>query len=243
MNRTHQLRSRACVLGLLLFSVSVSIITVAMRPANNDRLNTPRPLPATLNLSGWHLKQKTTIPPVENQDIYDRVLHGQRYQYRRHHSQKTRTPFQIPQQSSQAILTIELRDMIATESDIGTLQQKHLGTQFQDFAIEDKTLAAGQYRLFHQANTTTLHTCISPSDQLTVEAAIFQQHSYQQVLSWSNITHWFLGQRRLLNDRCLWVRITTNATRPAPLLEQVWQQIYPQLTHTPQPTKADNSSS
>ncbi|WP_264324624.1 hypothetical protein [Romeriopsis navalis] len=222
-----QYYSRAVLVGIGLIGLSASLANVLLRPTPKQRATQPLSLPTSIAVSQWQFSHSEAILPINYPERYDRVLSGQRYYYTNAEAN--------PQSAAAPQLTIELRDVTETESDIGLLQSKHLNTDFTSTQAKDATAPKGIYRLFSDTSQSTkLHTCISPTGQLSVTAEQFQKQRYQEAINVHQISGWLLGRSNLLNDRCLWVRIRMNPEPDDPAqLSKVLQDIQSQVKLRP----------
>jgi cyanosortase A-associated protein len=169
-------------------------------------------------LNAWELKSEEPLAIAAKESRYDQITMGTRYIYQR----------------DQQRLTIELREVQATSGDIGLLYAKYLPAssppQFQPIRLKngsayflaEKTQQGLQQNLqqnLQQSLQQSLQTCINFNGRASTTRNEFYQNAYQQALNPSRLLTWLMGQHPLIENRCLWVRITTQTSDPSQITE------------------------
>jgi cyanosortase A-associated protein len=209
---------RQWLLGMLSVSACLTLLQVGLRPISSDPQDRPWPLPTTLALAGWQLHDSHVLEPLPARSKYNRMVGGQRYLY----------------QNGDRTLTVTVRDMVATEGDIGQFMADEAaqGGKSSAHSVRDRRSDNGFYRLSAESTQIHLQGCVPPQGYTIVTPTQFRQNAYLQALQPQQWVGWILGQRPLLARRCLWVQLSMPAhgnrhTADDIVLEQTWETLLP----------------
>ena len=209
--------SRQWFLGILSLSTGLTLIQVWLRPVMPDPRNAPIHLPAKIDLAGWQLQTSQPLEPLSTHSKYNHILGGYRYLYQR----------------DDRTITMTLRDMMATEGDIGQFEADDPARLGQpSTSMSDRQFQNGFYRLSTTSTLAYLQSCLPPQGDATVTPKQFRQNAYRQALQPQQWLGWMMGQRPLLAHRCLWFELSTpirdhDIFTAYTLLEQTWQTLLP----------------
>jgi cyanosortase A-associated protein len=203
---------------LLLSLVGLSLILTAGKGAIAPSLRayTPMTFPQTLEIPDWSAIGTTALmTQTKSSARYDQVLSGQSYEYTRHSTQ----------------IRIELRALFTTTGDITNFFETQTKLKLESLDFKDYTSNLGSYRVFTAQNQTYLSSCIDANGKASITPEQFRSNRYQDDWKGDRLLHWAIGQRSLLEYRCLWVLISTPATQPelaSAAVQQVWRDTEPQ---------------
>lgn len=167
----------------------------------------PRPytFPESVPLPNW---TQQGSEPLDLPDSKSSVLAAHHYQYRQ----------------NEVTLQIKMRYLRGNGEVKGYLDNH---TNIPTDPTIRKT-EAGYYGVLTHDGTAYLSTCIAPRGRSSFTAKQFQRNALLYDPRPSRVLKWWLGQQRLIDQRCLWAHLSTpvengSAEAAYDVLEAAWQ--------------------
>lgn len=211
-------QTRFVLLNIICLSVLLTLGKIVLDPTAGKRPFANFNFPSAIPLAGWDLvDSQPLIDRAFTTAQYDQVSAGRQYSYRRkleHHDLS---------------LHAEIRYVLNTNGDVMELiqQQTRLGT-----ISETRTLQTlnGFYNSFIVQEQLHFTSCVNPRGSTTVTAAQFFHNRYTFDLQPKRLFAWGLGRENLLDQRCLWLHLSTplqgkNRDQMLAVLQEAWQSL------------------
>jgi cyanosortase A-associated protein len=216
----------AIVFASTLFMLGRSLtVSAASSGAKKSAVATPQ-LPQTVPLTGWQATGSTAIAleapkageaPTQAEPDF---VQARAYQYRQNGTK----------------LNVEARYMLGDGNNSRFLFV-YTPVRAANANLEIRQLPEiGSYGILAHQGKAYLSACVNPSGQSTVTEYEFKQNSYQQDLRVERLWPWLLGQKPLLDQRCLWTLMSVplaetataaEAERAVATLEAAWKDWHP----------------
>ena len=130
-------------------------------------------------------------------------------------------------------IALEINYLVGTRGDVTAYLQNY--TDISEQTIKTKSIGQiegiGHHALFRDNQQAYLTSCISPRSLSNVTQKQFSQYRYENDLNWQTGWKWMQGQASIRDRRCLWVLLSTPATKDSikadyQALETAWEDIY-----------------
>jgi cyanosortase A-associated protein len=215
---------------LLLQGISLSLLftlgKIVLDPVSGKRPFADFKFPEVIPLAGWKLvNSQPSADRASTIAQYNRISTGRQYEYRQNRS----------------VLRVEIRYVLNTDGDVMKLlkeqpQEYHLMQQISN--LQQSYTTSGFYSSFTISDTTAnptvkqlhLTSCINPRGSSTITSEQFFHNRYIYDLQPKRLFIWALGQENLIDQRCLWLHLSTpiqdnNPDQARSMLENAWRSL------------------
>lgn len=208
---SHGKNFRLLLLGVTFSSVFLVLGKIVLYPYASSRTVTSFVFPPAVPLSGW--QSLPSNPLSDRSSKHPNYITGRQYQY---------TQKDLP-------LNVEMRYVVNTTGDVKDFLKTY--TSIPSSPILRQQEGIGFYGLFAYQGKAYLSSCVNPRGGSTVTDKQFKQNRNTYDLQLERLLPWFLGQKNLKDNRCLWVHLSIPLRDSSPdsayqLLESAWSSWY-----------------